>query len=151
MKVTLTLSLTKLKRETVKQLKGIYVLIIRVSKNIKVNIGALGRKVFAKGLYAYAGSAQINLEQRVKRHLRHEKQLFWHIDYLLGSDAAEIVKVFYKQGDKTEECKTARFIGENGTPIACFGCSDCNCKSHFFRISDYAFLLDSMQTLNMLS
>jgi Uri superfamily endonuclease len=115
-------------------LKGIYVLIIRVNKDIHVNIGALSRKSFAKGLYVYVGSAQTNLEQRVKRHLKREKRLFWHIDYLLANDAAEIVKVLYKQGDKTEECKTANRIAENGTPIAGFGCSDCNCKTHLYHI-----------------
>jgi Uri superfamily endonuclease len=132
-------------------LKGIYVLIIRVNKDISANIGALGRKSFAKGLYAYVGSAQTNLEQRVKRHLIREKRLFWHIDYLLENDVAETVKVLYKQGDKTEECKTATRIGENGTPIAGFGCSDCHCKSHLFQISDYKFLMDSMQPLNVFS
>jgi Uri superfamily endonuclease len=132
-------------------LKGIYVLIIRVNKDIHVNIGALGRKSFAKGLYTYVGSAQTNLEQRVKRHLKREKRLFWHIDYLLANNAAETVKVLYKQGDKTEECKTATRIGENGTPIAGFGCSDCHCTSHLFRIADYTFLLDSMQPLNVFS
>jgi Uri superfamily endonuclease len=104
-------------------LKGIYVLIIRVNKDIHVNIGALKR----------------------------EKRLFWHIDYLLANNAAETVKVLYKQGDKTEECKTATRIGENGTPIAGFGCSDCHCTSHLFRIADYTFLLDSMQPLNVFS
>jgi len=132
-------------------LKGIYVLIIRVNKDIHVNIGALCRRFFAKGLYAYVGSAQTNLEQRVKRHLKREKRLFWHIDYLLDNNAAEIVKVLYKQRDKAEECKTATQIGENGTPIAGFGCSDCHCKSHLFQIDDYKFLLGSMQPLNVLS
>jgi Uri superfamily endonuclease len=131
--------------------KGIYVLIVRVIKGVNVDIGALGRKTFAKGLYAYVGSAQTNLEQRVKRHLKREKLMFWHIDYLLADDAAEIVKVLYKQGDKTEECKTANRLGENGTPIAGFGCSDCHCKSHLFQIADYTFLLGSMQPLNVLS
>jgi len=140
-----------LKRETVKPLKGIYVLIIRVSKDINVNVGALGRKTFAKGFYAYVGSAQTNLEQRVKRHLKREKRLFWHIDYLLANEAAKITQVLFKQADKTEECRTAMRIGENGTPIAGFGCSDCRCKSHLFQIGDYTFLMDSMQPLNMLS
>ncbi len=129
-------------------MKGIYVLIIRVSKDINVNVGALGRKNFAKGLYAYVGSAQTNLEQRVKRHLRREKRLFWHIDYLLANEAAKITQVLFKQADKTWECKTATRIGENGTPIAGFGCSDCRCRSHLFRIGDCKFLLGSMQPLS---
>ena len=132
-------------------MKGIYVLIIRVNKDTNVNVGALSRIAFAKGLYAYVGSAQTNLKQRIKRHLRREKRLFWHIDYLLDSDQAEIVKVLHKEADRTEECAVANTLSEKGKPIASFGCSDCRCRSHLFRISDYKFLLDSMKPLNVLS
>jgi Uri superfamily endonuclease len=131
--------------------KGIYVLIIRVAKDTNVNTGALNRIAFQKGLYAYVGSAQTNLEQRIKRHLRKEKRLFWHIDYLLANEAAKITQVLYKKANKTEECKTAKIIGERGKPIAGFGCSDCRCQSHLFRIGDYEFLLDSMQVLSVFS
>jgi Uri superfamily endonuclease len=110
-----------------------------------VNIGALGKTPFKKGMYAYVGSAQTNLEQRVKRHLRKEKQKFWHIDYLLDSDAAKIIKVFYKKGNKAEECKIAEAISERSKLISGFGCSDCNCKSHLFHIEDYKFIQEAMQ------
>ena len=83
-----------------KQLKGIYVLIIQVNKDINIKVGALGETAFPKGLYAYVGSAQTNLEQRVKRHLKTEKRKFWHIDYLLDNPTAKITKVFYKQGKR---------------------------------------------------
>ncbi|MCJ7761950.1 hypothetical protein MUP38_00660, partial [Candidatus Bathyarchaeota archaeon] len=56
--------------ESTKQLnvlKGVYVLIIRVDKDTGVNVGDLGKLTFEKGLYAYVGSAQNNLEQRIKR------------------------------------------------------------------------------------
>ena len=121
-------------------MKGVYVLIIQVDKNVDVNVGALGELTFEKGLYAYVGSAQANLEQRIKRHLRKEKRLFWHIDYLLNDSAARIAKVLYKQADKTEECDLAKAIGERGKPVDDFGCSDCSCKSHLFHIGDYRFL-----------
>ena len=136
--------------ETKKQLnvlKGVYVLIIRVEDDASVNVGALGKLTFEKGLYAYVGSAQNNLEQRIKRHLRKEKRLFWHVDYLLNDDTAKIVKVLYKQADKTEECAIAKVIGERGEPIDGFGSSDCSCKSHLFRIEDYRFLQDFMRVL----
>jgi Uri superfamily endonuclease len=142
--------LSSLKAESGKQLntlKGIYVLIIHLDKNINVNVGALGRTAFTKGLYAYVGSAQTNLEQRIKRHFRSEKRKFWHIDYLLDNDAAKIVKVFFKKANKTEECKTAKAIGKKGKPIDGFGCSDCNCKSHLFHIKNYKFLQKTMQLL----
>jgi Uri superfamily endonuclease len=126
-------------------LKGIYVLIIQVDEEIDVNVGALDRMAFTKGLYAYVGSAQTNLEQRIKRHFRSEKRKFWHVDYLLDNDAAKIVKVFFKKANKAEECKIAKVIGERSEPIGGFGSSDCNCKSHLFHIGDYRFLQETMR------
>jgi Uri superfamily endonuclease len=126
-------------------LNGIYVLIIHVDKGISLNIGALGKIAFTKGLYAYVGSAQTNMEQRIKRHTRKEKRKFWHIDYLLDNNAAKIIKVFYKKAKKPEECKTAKTISEKGKPINAFGCSDCNCKSHLFHIENYTSIQETMQ------
>ena len=131
-------------------LKGVYVLIIQLNNDTALSVGALGTLAFKKGLYAYVGSAQTNMEQRIRRHLRKEKRMFWHIDYLLNSGAARIVKVLHKQADKAEECAIAKALGENGESIDDFGCSDCSCKSHFFRISDSSFLQESMQVLNEL-
>lgn len=130
-------------------LKGVYVLIIQVDEDTDMNVGALGRLTFKKGLYAYVGSAQNNLEQRVKRHIRKEKRRFWHIDYLLDNDATKVVEVFHKQADKTEECAIAKVIGERGEPVDGFGSSDCSCKSHLFRIGDFGFLQEFMQVLGV--
>jgi len=130
-------------------LKGVYALIIQLDKDTGVNVGGLGKVKFEKGLYAYVGSAQVSLEQRIKRHLREEKHLFWHIDYLLNNSAARIEKVLYKQADKTEECDLAKAIGERGKPVEGFGCSDCSCKSHLFRIEDYRFLQKYMRVLHV--
>lgn len=130
-------------------MKGIYVLIIRVSNDVAVQVGALGKLTFEKGLYAYVGSAQGNLEQRVRRHLLKEKRKFWHIDYLLGNDAATVLGVFHKQADKTEECAVARAIGERGRGVAGFGASDCNCKNHLLRIEGYGFLQGFMRVLDV--
>lgn len=99
-------------------------------------MGALGKLTFEKGLYAYVGSAQRNLEKRINRHFRKNKQLFWHIDYLLNSDAARIVEVFYKDAVKNEECAIARQIDGIGKRVDGFGCSDCDCKSHLFHVND---------------
>jgi len=130
-------------------LKGVYILIIQVDEDTDVNVGAIGRLTFKKSLYAYIGSAQNNLEQRVKRHLRKEKRRFWHIDYLLDNDATKVIEVFHKQADKTEECAIAKVIGERGEPMDGFGSSDCNCKSHLFRIEDHGFLQEFMQVLGV--
>ena len=126
-------------------LKGIYVLIIQVNKDIKVDVGALGRIIFTKGVYAYVGSAQINMKRRIYRHLKSEKRKFWHIDYLLDNATAKIVNVFFKEADKAEECKTAKTISERSSPVVGFGCSDCNCKSHLFHIENYRFIQETMR------
>jgi Uri superfamily endonuclease len=130
-------------------LKGVYVLIIQVGEDIGVNVGALGELTFKKGLYAYVGSAQNNLEQRVKRHLRREKRKFWHVDYLLDSDAAKVVEVLYRQESKAEECLVATEISKRGEAIVGFGCSDCHCRSHLFHVGEYEFLRESMHVLSV--
>ena len=126
-------------------MKGIYVLIIQVTNDAVVQVGALGKLTFPKGMYAYVGSAQNNLEKRVSRHLRKEKRRFWHIDYLLDNDAAKIIAVFHKQADKSGECAVAKTIGEKSEAVKGFGSSDCNCKSHLFHMEDYRFLQETMQ------
>ncbi|MGD8566337.1 MAG: GIY-YIG nuclease family protein [Candidatus Bathyarchaeota archaeon] len=115
-------------------LKGIYVLIFLLNENIIVSIGALGEIFFERGLYAYIGSAQGGLKQRLNRHLRRTKQKFWHIDYLLDNDCVRILRVFHKNADKSEECKHAKKLASLGISINDFGSSDCNCESHLFRI-----------------
>jgi len=130
--------------------KGIYILLVSVSKDINVNVGTLGNVNFEKGLYAYVGSAQNNLGKRIERHLRKTKQKFWHIDYLLDNANVEILKVFYENAGKAEECKVANKIGERCVPTKSFGSSDCKCKSHLFKLKDYQFLREFMfETLLM--
>lgn len=128
-------------------MKGIYALIISVDKAIQIKIGGLGELTFPEGLYAYVGSAQNNLELRVARHRRREKSLFWHIDYLVNDEAAKVTCVYFAQGSKTDECRIARLFEKNAKPIVGFGCSDCRCKSHLFRVQDFGFIRAHMQPL----
>ncbi len=128
-----------------KRLKGIYVLVIDVEKDVNVKVGALGQVFFKKGLYAYVGSAQNNLELRLKRHLRKDKRIFWHIDYLLVNTEAKVSKLFYKEGGKAEECLTAEDMSRLGKPVRGFGCSDCRCKSHLYYVDSDEFLTGWME------
>jgi len=121
-------------------MKGIYVLMISVAKGISISVGALGGKDFHAGLYVYVGSAQNNLEERVKRHLRRRKRKYWHIDYLLSNRHARVVRVFYKKAGRLEECRVAERLCEVATPINGFGSSDCACKGHLFRIETHDYL-----------
>ncbi len=115
-------------------MKGIYLLTVKVKKNIKQEIGKLGEIKFEKGDYIYVGSALNGIEKRIERHLKKKKKKFWHIDYLLANRDVTINKIYCKEGKKEEECKTAEKLMKHGKPVAKFGCSDCNCKSHLFRI-----------------
>jgi adenylylsulfate kinase len=126
-------------------MKGIYVLIISIRRDITVKIGALGPMTFQKGSYAYVGSAQNNLEERIARHLGKAQKKFWHIDYLLSNTKAVVQRVFTKEAGKPEECELAERIHRKGCPIPDFGCSDCKCESHLFKIERYEFLREDMK------
>ncbi len=121
-------------RYSQEKIKGVYVLFIRVERDAVVNIGSLGKVRFNRGSYAYVGSAQNGIEKRIARHLKREKRKFWHIDYLLTQSCVKIEKIAYKEGSKEEECRTAQIFFKFGQPITGFGCSDCPCKSHLFKI-----------------
>lgn len=118
-------------------MKGIYALIIYVSKEKNVRVGSLGLLTFKRGFYVYVGSAQNNLERRITRHFDKSKRVFWHIDYLLKDEDAEIVNVLFKRASREEECHLALALSSSYEPIKGFGSSDCKCQSHLFRIDDY--------------
>lgn len=126
-------------------MKGIYVLLILVKEDISVKAGSLGKILLEKGLYAYVGSAQNSLEKRVERHLIKNKKKFWHIDYLLENNKAEIFEVYCKKAEKSEECRVAEEIMEVSQPISGFGASDCDCISHLFKLNDFSIFRRVMQ------
>lgn len=105
-----------------------YQLHITLSSPCRMTIGRLGTFDFPEGRYVYTGSARRNLEARISRHLRQEKNLHWHIDFLLASPAAGITLV---ERHAQPECEiNASFQGSIIAPG--FGASDCRmgCGSH---------------------
>ena len=119
-------------------MKGTYVLIIFLEDDQKIMVGKLGNIFFKKGYYAYVGSALGNLEARLARHLRKEKKLHWHLDYLLGH--AQIFEIIYTESEKRIECSIVRqLLGLES--VKGFGCSDCSCESHLFS-SKYLDVLE---------
>jgi Uri superfamily endonuclease len=121
-------------------MKGVYALLIKFNRDSVIKIGSLGEHLFKKGLYSYIGSAQNNLEKRVNRHLSNNKKLHWHIDYLLSDKSTKIIKIFYNNKNKIDECRIAKALLNNQS-IKGFGCSDCNCFSHLVRINNEESLL----------
>jgi len=125
-------------------LRGSYCLCVEVTEDVIATVGALGLLTFKKGSYVYVGSAMNSLEPRVKRHLRTSEGLsgvtHWHIDYLLREPAAKIVRVYIGEGDEKRECLYAGRVAEHGEPVERFGCSDCRCVSHLYRVHGFDLL-----------
>jgi Uri superfamily endonuclease len=117
-------------------LKGSYCLIIRVSRDITLQIGKLGSFDFDMGFYVYVGSALNSLVGRLKRHLSDDKKLFWHVDYLLADSNVELVEIVFAVDDGKWECALASEVGSAGVDVKGFGCSDCKCSSHLFKFDD---------------
>jgi Uri superfamily endonuclease len=115
-------------------MKGVYCLLIHINKEIKIKVGALGIISFRKGDYCYVGSGQNNVEKRIERHFSPTKKIRWHIDYLLKNKHVNLKKAFQKKAGKEMECKIAKMLMESEQPIKGFGCSDCRCLSHLFRL-----------------
>lgn len=93
-----------------------------------VTVGHLGRFELPAGNYIYTGSARRNLVSRVRRHLRKEKPLRWHIDYLLALGEVYVMDIQLSDRAECEWNKNSR--GEVLVPG--FGASDCKagCVSH---------------------
>ncbi len=114
--------------------KGTYVIIFTLGADAEVRIGALGTFFFSKGTYCYVDSALCGLEHRVARHLRKDKVLRWHIDYLTTISVDSHAYVSYP--DYIDECELARAaVGSGMIPsVRGFGSSDCDCYTHLFRM-----------------
>ncbi|MEA3348596.1 MAG: GIY-YIG nuclease family protein [Pseudomonadota bacterium] len=105
-----------------------YSLYIKIEETQIITVGRFGSFKFISGNYIYSGSARRNLLARVNRHLRKEKKLRWHIDYLLNAPTVDIVKVLVST---VSECELVAASG-GSVLVSGFGASDCRsgCGSH---------------------
>ena len=116
--------------------KGTYVLAVTLGSPAEIRVGALGILAFEKGIYVYVGSAMGGLDQRLSRHLKKDKSMRWHIDYL--TVAADYVEAYESYPGRIPECDLARMAEAAGMEPAFrgFGCSDCGCTTHLFRATN---------------
>jgi Uri superfamily endonuclease len=105
-----------------------YQLLIDVSQPLRRRIGRLGTFDFPVGRYVYTGSAKRNLEQRIARHIRAEKTMHWHIDYLLAASSVRVIKVIRS---RRGEC-ALNHAAPGRVWVLGFGASDCraDCGAH---------------------
>ena len=135
--------------------KGVYVLIIDVKSQVSFSAGSLGAISLRKGLYTYVGSAKGpgGLRGRVLRHLRSDKKLRWHIDYLLAQPSVKVVKVLYAVTEEVRECDLVGELVRRGAraPVKGFGSSDCKrgCLAHLLILNEENDVAESFETLGL--
>jgi Uri superfamily endonuclease len=95
---------------------------------LRLQIGRFGEFDFPAGDYVYTGSAMSNFEARIARHMRRDKALRWHIDYLLAAMEARVTSVVRTDHDECEVNQATRGV----ILVPGFGSSDCRngCGSH---------------------
>ena len=126
---------------------GTYTLCLALPHPVEVEVGALGIHRFPAGAYAYTGSALGSGGfARVDRHRRvaagENDTRHWHIDYLTGHPASELVTVVTTVGVDAE-CRIARRLPDG--PVPGFGASDCDCPSHLAAADRIATLVDGVE------
>jgi Uri superfamily endonuclease len=112
----------------------LYVVLTYVPRQSTVPVGALGVVTFARGWYAYVGSAARARRARVSRHLAPFKPLRWHADYLFAAFPAR--RAWLVDG-AAGECELAGALaalpGASRRPRR-FGAGDCRCAGHLVRL-----------------
>ncbi len=126
---TLTVPWRYLDREV--QDRGCYLLVLRLNRARRVEVGQLGPIALRPGYYLYVGSAARSLSARLARHSRVRKRMHWHVDYLRR--ASRLVAALPIRSSQRCECRLAHAVTELFAPgPAGFGCSDCACRTHLF-------------------
>lgn len=110
--------------------RGIYVLGVRLDAERVLEVGALGDIPFGQGDYAYVGSALGGFAARIRRHLRRQKAVHWHVDAL--TRAGEVAWVAWAPCDEPKECALADRLAASLDSVPGFGASDCGCPTHLF-------------------
>jgi Uri superfamily endonuclease len=127
--------------------RGSYCLCILVEGDTRVRIGALGLIDFTAGRYVYVGSALNSLIPRLGRHLRTAMGMgrvaHWHIDYLLREPAVRIEAIYATDWALRMECEIAAAVARRGEAVPRFGCSDCACVSHLYRVKFFGFIRET--------
>lgn len=122
-------------------MRGAYLLIMEIKQATRIQIKSLGSVSFAPGEWVYVGSAMGNgstsVENRLLRHFREDKKIYWHIDYLLSAGAV-ITMALGIESQKHIECLLAQSLSDHDNFLPGprdFGSSDCRrgCSTHIYH------------------
>ncbi len=119
--------------------KGAYYLLFRLDVALELKVGKLGPVTLPPGWLVYVGSAlgPGGLSARLQRHLRSDKRLHWHIDYLTAVCAP--VDWYAEISNVRLECAWVQrllTLPEIAVPAPGFGSSDCRegCPAHLVAL-----------------
>ena len=125
-------------------MKGAYLLITELKNDVTIHIGKLGGIRFSKGFYVYVGSALNSLLPRLERHLKTSRGehhvTHWHIDYFLRENPVSIESIYTVETAEHLECDIAKKVSKHGEFTPRFGCSDCRCNSHLYKVNEFEFI-----------
>lgn len=136
-------------------MKGFYVLALRTTSRITLELKSIERVTLEPGGYAYVGSAMGNgstsLENRIGRHFREEKKIHWHIDHLLR-EADGSLSAVWATSETHYECQLASALEKHPSFIGVakgFGASDCRggCYSHLFEYVGQDSMIEELKTV----
>ncbi len=106
-------------------------MVMALRAELRLRVGRLGIRSLTSGYYLYTGSALGGLSGRLEYHLKLEKRLHWHIDYLLRE--VTVAQIWYALGQLRLECTWNAIVRDLPGAISSipgFGASDCQCSSH---------------------
>jgi len=115
---------------------GGYILVMKVSQSVEIQVGKLGTMILQPGTYYYGGSAKRGINTRIQRHFDKKKNTYWHIDYISNHPAVEVQEAWCFPGFSTVEhqLENQRSLSNDGI-LRGFGNGDCKvgCYSHLWR------------------
>ena len=115
-------------------MKGSYILLLTIEKEVYIEYGKNKGAIFKKGLYAYIGSALSGLTHRINRHFSKKKKVRWHIDSLtLSSRVLGAIIILYPH--PLEEVISEK-LSKHYSYIQGFGSSDKKSKSHLYYLGN---------------
>lgn len=125
--------------------QGTYALLFELDNPLAISVGKLGEFLLPAGKLIYVGSAlgPGGLAARLRRHLRPDKPLHWHIDSLTAVLTPTVWRIDASGGRL--ECAWVRellALPGASVPIPGFGSSDCRegCPAHLLALADGAEL-----------
>jgi Uri superfamily endonuclease len=132
---------------------GLYLLLLEVAAPVVVTVGRLGTYDFPAGRYVYVGSARRGLRARAERHLRREKPLRWHIDYLTTHPGVRTIGAVLVPAPprRLTECRLVQGVrrahGARAV-VARFGAGDCRagCAAHLWWVGQLGMTSEGSRT-----